>query len=174
MSVTLPEPILPDLSLPDIRNLPGIPLVGCAGGSGGTYIGEQFGNLPDLDAVLHIKARKKQLEEMIETLIEGYVPAAARAPVWAQRVLAYTTAIAELVSTLTALVNAASAEINEAINFANDKIGEFNQAKDDILSVPEGARTAAQRLLLQRYDEYTAEITDQVGRLQDSLSCLSS
>ena len=74
----IPQPKLPSLSLPTIRSLPTIPFVGCAGGDGTTYLGDQFGNLPDLQAALHAKALKKALVEQVYALVQGQLPDPAR------------------------------------------------------------------------------------------------
>jgi hypothetical protein len=166
------EPELPNLELPGIRDLPAIPGVGCAGGSATTFTGSQFGGLPDLQAVLHIKALKKQYQDMMATLIEGYVPAAARQPVWAVRVANYVTYVASLVEEANALIQGIMAEVNASIAFVNGKISELNAAKNDLLSVPAETRSLVQAAMIERYTRYTGELQAQAGRLQSTLDCI--
>ena len=173
MMSAIPPAKPPHLPLPNIRGVPSIPNVGSAGANACALLGEQFASLPDLNAALHIKARKKQLEEMIQTLIEGYVPAAARQPVWATRVTTYTNYISELVTTLNAVIGAVTAEANASKVFINGKISEVNALKNQILAVPEGGRSRAQQLALTRYNEYVNELNAQVTRLNTVISSIA-
>jgi hypothetical protein len=166
------EPKLPNLNLPAIRNLPMIPGIGCAGGNATSYLGAQFGGLPDLQAVLHIKALKKHYEDMMLTLIEGYVPAALRAPVWAMRVANYTTYVANLVAEANALITGVMAEINGSLAFINSKIGELNAAKTALTNIPADARSKVQTKMIQRYNRYLGELDAQSNRLQSTLTCI--
>jgi len=75
----IPEAKLPSLTLPTIRSLPTIPHVGCAPGDPNSFVGEQFGNAPDLNSILSIRALIKSLEEQIYALIQGKLPQPARA-----------------------------------------------------------------------------------------------
>jgi hypothetical protein len=165
-------PKLPNFNLPAIRNLPTISGVGCAGGNATSYLGSQFGGLPDLQAVLHIKALKKQYEDMMLTLIEGYVPAVLRQPVWAVRVASYDTYVANLVAEANTLINGVMAEINGSIAFINTKVGELNTAKNQLLSIPLDARTKVQAAMIERYNRYLGELDAQVNRLQSTLNCI--
>jgi hypothetical protein len=169
----IPAAKLPHIPLPNIRSIPMIPGVGCAGGNTTTLIGEQLGNLPDLDAVRHIKDLKRYLAEQIETLIEGYVPAAQRQPVWAARVERYVQRISELLEGMNELISGVVAETNASINFVNGKIGELNAARSEALSLPEAARSAVQRLALERTNEYISELNQQKSRLESTISCLA-
>lgn len=170
----IPPPRLPHLPLPNVRGLPNIPHVGCAGGSATTYLGEQFGNLPDLNAALHIKNLKKTLEEQIYALIQGQLPDPTRPPVYAARAAQLVNEVAELVQMLNQVIADATAEANAAINFINGKINDINAAKTAVLTIPAGARSAVQRLALQRYEEYLGELNSQVGRLQATIECIST
>lgn len=170
----IPQPKPPHLNLPNIRSLPNIPFVGCSGGNATSYIGQQFSGLPDLKTVLHIKALKKSLEEQIYALIQGQLPVIPRAPVYAARAAQLTSEVAQLVSTMTTVISQIQGEINGAISAVNGKIGEVNAAKAAIQSIPVSARTATQQLAIQRYSEYAGELNAQVGRLQQTLSCLGS
>ncbi|OLE54597.1 MAG: hypothetical protein AUG51_07375 [Acidobacteria bacterium 13_1_20CM_3_53_8] len=165
-------PKLPNVQLPTIANLPTIPGVGCVSGSATIYHGTQFGGLPSLQSVLHIKALKKQYEDMMQTLIEGYVPAALRAPVWAVRVANYTAYVASLVAEAEALINNMAAEISASIMFIDSKISELNAAKTLILNMPANARSKVQVAMLQRYNRYLGELERQSARLQSTLSCI--
>lgn len=174
MSVRVPAPKLPHVTLPTIRNLPTIPNVGCAGGDGTTYIGKQFGGLPDIATVLHIKALKKAMEEQIYALVQGELPVITRAPIYAARAAQLVEYVESLLNTLTATINNVTEEVEGSIDFANSKIAEINSAKNEILSLPESARSAAQRSLLSLYDEYIAEGNAQINRLESSIACIAA
>jgi hypothetical protein len=165
---------LPHLPLPNVRGLPNVPHVGCAGGSATSYLGEQFGNLPDLHAALAIKKLKKALEEQIYALIQGQLPDPTRPPVYAARAAQLVNEVAELVQMLNNLIAQAAAEVNASINFINGKINDINAAKTAVLSIPQGARSAVQRLALQRYNEYLGELNSQIDRLNATIACISS
>jgi hypothetical protein len=170
----IPQPKLPHLPLPHIRGIPNIPHVGCSGASGTSYLGEQFGNLPDLHAALAMKNLKKAIEEQIYALIQGELPDAVRPPVYAARAAQLINEVAELVQTLNQVIAGVIAEANASINFINGKINDINAAKNTVLAIPAGARSAVQRLALQRYNEYLGELNAQVGRLQTTIGCISS
>lgn len=170
----LPSLKLPSLNLPHIRSMPSIPGVGCVPSDGHSYLGEQFGNLPDMQTLLHVKHLKARVAEEIEMLIEGYLPSAARAPLWAARVAKLTEYIAELNEVLSETVGRAAAEINATLSFISSKQAELNSALNQIQAVPEAARSATQRLMAQRYNEYLGELDAQATRLQATIACFSS
>jgi hypothetical protein len=174
MSITLPPARLPHLPLPNIHALPTIPSVGCAGGNGATYIGEQFGDLPDLNAISHIKALKKSMDEQIYALIKGELPDAARPAVYAARAAQLVSQVASLVSLLNTLTTSVTAEAQASISFCNAKIAEMNQAKSALQNIPESARTNVQRLMLTRYNEYASELNGQIARLNSTIDCVAS
>lgn len=166
------EPKLPPASLPTIRNLPTIPLIGCAGGDAHSYFGDQFGGLPDLEAILHMKARIRYFQEQVDMMIEGYVPAALRQPVWAIRVEDYLEEIATLTAEVASLVGAITDYVNSSLGFINDKVNELNDAKAALESIPEDARSKVQQKMIERYDKYIGRLEAQAGRLQATLTCI--
>lgn len=174
MSVTLPPARLPHLPLPNIHSLPSIPSVGCAGGNATTYLGEQFGDLPDLNAIAHIKALKKAMDEQIYALIQGELPDAARPAVYAARAAQLVNYVASLVSLLNTLTGSVVAEAQASISFCNAKIAEINQAQSALQNLPESARTSVQRLMLARYNEYASELNGQIARLNSTIDCVAS
>jgi hypothetical protein len=174
MSAYVPPAKLPNIPLPQIRSLPHIPFVGCAGGSATTFIGEQFGDLPDMATVLHIKALKKSLEEQIYALIQGELPDALRPPVYAARAAQLVAEVLEIVATLNTIIGGVIGEAEAAISFVNGKIGEMNAARAAIMNIPPTARTAAQRLMLGRYNEVATELNGQISRLQSTITCIAA
>lgn len=168
----LPGLKLPSLSLPNIRPMPHIPGVGCVASDGHSYIGEQFGNLPDFQAVQAIRQLQKVINEQIAALIEGYLPTAARQPLWAARVVVLTQYVADLNSLLIEVVGRATTEIGATVDFINGKKSEVQGALNVIAAIPESARTTTQRLMAARYQEYLGELDAQVTRLQSTLGCL--
>lgn len=172
--MNVPLPKLPHVTLPTIRGIPTIPHVGCAGATGTTYVGEQFGNVPDVGAVLAIKALKKAILEQIYALIQGELPDATRPPVYAARAAQLTNEIAEIVATLNEAIAAVTSEANAAITAVNAKSAEMNAAKAELESITPGARSAVQRLMIQRYTRYAGELDAQAGRLQSTIECIAA
>ena len=172
MTPRLPKAKLPNLSLPRIKRIPQIPFVGCAPSSATTLVGKQFGNVPDLEKVLHIRALKKALEEQIKALIDGQLPVIARAPKYAASAVRLANELQQLLSGLAEAAQGMAAEYDAAVSFANGKIAELNRAAGEIQALPEAARSKVQKLTLDRYNDYAREITAQVGRLQQAKGCL--
>lgn len=170
----LPSLKLPSLNLPVIRSMPNIPGVGCVPSDGHSYLGEQFGNLPDLNAVQTIQSLKKVINEEIAALIEGYLPTAARQPLWAARVAMLTQYVADLNDLMTQTVGRVAAEINATLTFINAKKAEMETALSEINNIPAAARSTAQRMLAERYNEYLGELDAQAARLQQTITCLGS
>ena len=144
MRVQLPQAKLPSLQLPTIRPLPTIPGVGCVPSDGQSYVGEQFGNLPDMQTLQHIRQMKKLLNEHIEALIEGYLPTTARAPLWTARVVQLMQYVADLTATFNDAAGRASAEIHATLDFINGKKAELQSALSEINTVAPASRTASQ------------------------------
>jgi len=172
--MSVPEPRLPHITLPNIRAIPTIPHVGCAGATGTTYVGAQFGNVPDIGAALAIKALKKSLEEQIYALIQGELPQPARAPIYAVRAAQLADEVAEVVATLNGLIAGVTAEANAAIDFVNGQIAGVNQAKNALEEIPEGARDVVQRLMIERYTRYAGELAAQAARLESTIECIAA
>jgi len=170
----IPQPKLPNITLPNIRGIPTIPFVGCAGAQGTTYVGEQFGNVPDIGAIREIKALKKSLEEQIYALIQGKLPDATRPAPYDARAIQLTNEVAQLVTKLNEVIAGATAEAEAAIDFVNGKIGELNTAKGLLEGIPAGARSPVQQLMIERYDRYVGELNDQAGRLQSTIDCIAA
>lgn len=173
MSFQIPQPKLPQITLPTIRGLPTIPHVGCSGGQGTSYVGEQFGNAPDLNTVLHIRTLKKALDEQIYALLKGQLPFATRPPIYDARMVQLTSDVADLVTELNDAIGKVTAETQAAITFVNQKVGEMNSAKNAILGLPESARSAAQTVMIERYDRYVSRLNAQANRLQSTIACVS-
>jgi hypothetical protein len=174
MSVHIPAAKLPDLPLPTIRPLPSIPGVGCAGGHATTLIGEQFGDLPDIATVLHIKALKKAMDEQIYALIQGELPDSLRPDVYAARAAELAAYVIEIVNTINTIIGGIVAEAEAAIAAVHEKIAEMESALAVIESVPSYARTALQQLMFGRYNEYVAELNGQAARLQSTIACVAA
>lgn len=172
--MSIPLPRLPNITLPTIRSIPTIPFVGCAGADGTSYVGKQFGNLPDLHSLLHVRTLKKALAEQIYALIQGELPDALRPAPYAARAAQLINEVAQLTSALTSIVNDVSSDINDAIGFVDEKITAINAAKNAIAAVPDEARSAVQRVMFERYGRYAQELNAQKGRLQSTLACVTS
>ena len=169
---TIPQPKLPHLSLPAIGNLPSLPHIGCAGGDANSYLGKQFGNLPDLQTVLHLKAAKKFVEEQIYALFKGQLPDLTRPPVYAARQAQLAGELADMVAELNDAITRVVSEATAALDFVNGKINQLNSAKNDFLAVPEQSRSALQRAALEEFDACVGELNQQVTRLQSSITCV--
>lgn len=168
----IPEAKLPNLNLPAIRNLPTIPHVGCAPGDPNSFVGEQFGNAPDLNSILSIRALIKSLEEQIYALIQGKLSDAMRPIPYDARAIQLTNEVAELVTAMTTIINGVVGSVNAAIEYANQQLTAVNQALSAIAAVPAAARSAVQKLLFERYSRYAQELNAQVGRMEASLACI--
>lgn len=168
----IPEPKLPNLNLPAIRNLPAIPFVGTAPGDSNSFVGEQFGNAPDLNSVLHIRSLKKALEEQIYALIQGEATQPIRAPIYAARAAQLANEVTELLDALDTVVGQVTSSINATINYANQQLAAVNQAKAAITALPVQARSAVQKLMNDRYTRYAQELNAQIARHEQALASL--
>src|SRR5260221_618809 len=110
MTFQIPEAKLPHLTLPAIRDVPHLSNIGCAGGDTNAYLGKQFGNLPDLHAVLHLKAATKWMTEQIYALVQGEAPQPARSPIYAARAAQLVTQLADMTTTLTDTIDSVVSE----------------------------------------------------------------
>jgi len=170
--VNIPEAKIVQRTHATIRLPIHIPRVGCPGADARSYIGEQFGNLPDLKDALHIKHLKKILNDHIYSLLKGKLPTILRAPLYDAKALDLIQHVAELVSVFNQVVGQAIAEYNATVGFINQKKGELNQALAEIAAIPAQSQTAVNRLAHQRYNEYLGELDQQITRLQTSITCL--
>lgn len=171
--MAFPEPKLPQFQLPQI-NLPiHIPKVGCPGADGRSYIGQQFGSLPDLYDALHTKHLRKVINDQIYALLKGKLPTILRKVLYAQKALELIQDVVEIIAVLNAVIGRAIAEYNATINFINQKKGELQQAISDIEGIPASAQTATQKLARERYQTYLGELDSQISKLQTSISCIA-
>ncbi len=171
--VKIPPPKLPEIRLPIIRAPLGIPHVGCPGAEAQSYLGEQFGNLPDLYDALHTKHLRKVINDQIYALLKGQLPTVIRRGFYYQKMLELIQEVAEIVAVFNQVIAQAIAEYNAVIAFINKKKGEINVSIQAINGIPGSARTAVQRLALQRYQEYLGELDTQLSRLATSISCVA-
>jgi hypothetical protein len=81
----IPAAKLPQFALPAIRIPVHIPHVGCPGSDGRSYIGEQFGSLPDLYDALHTKHLRKVINDQIYALLKGQLPTIFRKVLYLQK-----------------------------------------------------------------------------------------
>jgi hypothetical protein len=171
--VHIPPPKLPELGLPTIRVPLHIPHVGCPGAEAQSYLGGQFGNLPDLYDALHTKNLRKVINDQIYALLKGQLPTVIRRGFYYQKMLELIRQVAEMISVLNQVIAQAIAEYNAVIAFINRKKGELNRAIQDINGIPGSGRSAVQRLAVQRYQEYLGELDLQISRLNTSISCVA-
>jgi hypothetical protein len=169
----IPPPKLPDLKLPQIRVPVHIPKVGCPGAEAQSYIGEQFGNLPDLYDALHAKHLRKVINDQIYALLKGKLPTLLRKGLYAAKAIELIADVIAIVSILNQVIGQAIAEYNAVAGFINKKKAELNQAIAAIAGIPAGSRTAVQKLALERYQEYLGELDRQLEHLQTSISCIA-
>ena len=73
-----------------------------------------------------------------------------------------------------AVIGGVTAEATAAIDFANGRVADLNQAKSEIESIAPAARDAVQQLLIERYDRYLGELDAQVERLESTIECIAS
>jgi hypothetical protein len=168
----LPKIKLPNVRTPRIKGIPSLPKVGCAGGNPNAYFGNQYGNLPDVAALLHLRHLKKVIEDHIGTLIDGYLPTLLRKPKYVVRVLRLTREVQQVARQIVTLVSAAQSEYGAQLNYVNRQIAEVNGAARELAALPASARSEVQTHLLNRYNEYAADLNAQAGRIQQALGCL--
>lgn len=172
--MSVPAPKLPHLPLPVIRSIPTIPGVGKPGSEAALLVRAQFGNLPDLEAVIGIKALKKAINEQIYALIQGKLPDAVRPPVYDARAILLTDYVVEIVATLNAVIGGFVTELTAAISSNAAKLAELTAAKADVDAKPPEARTKLEALKSARLTEYIAEGNAQLARLNTSLSSIGA
>lgn len=171
---SIPMPKLPHLPLPVIRSLPSIPGVGRPGAETTLLIGKQFGNLPDLEAILGIKHLRKLIDEHIYAYIQGKLPDVTRPPVYDARAILLANYVTEIVAKLNEVIGGFIADVTEAINSVTGKLDLMSGQRSDILALPEPARSKAERLLLSRLNQYIAEGNGQLSRLNAALSSIGT
>lgn len=168
----IPEAKIPDIQLPTIRLPIHIPKIGCPGADGQSYIGEQFGSMPDLYDAFHAKHLRKIINDQIYALLKGQLPTPLRKGLYLQKALELIQDVAAIIQVLNQVIGRMIAEYNAIINFINQKKAELNAVIQEINGVGAGARTAVQQKTLERYQEYIGELDQQISRLQTSISCI--
>ena len=168
----IPEPKLPDLSLPNIRLPIHIPKVGCPGADARSYVGEQFGSMPDLYDALHLKHLRKVTNDQIFALLKGKLPTVLRKFEYAQKALELIQDVQDFIAVLNQVIGQVIAEYNATIGFINQKKSELQNSIASLESISAGARTAVQKLAIQRKQEYIGELNKQLSKLQISISCI--
>lgn len=172
--VQIPEAKIPDIHLPTIRLPIHIPRVGCPGSDARSYIGEQFGSLPDLYDAIHIKHLRKLLNDQIYALLKGQLPTILRKPLYYAKAIDLIEHIAEIVAVLNQVISQAVAEYNATIGYINQVKGRLNALLEAVNAIPGNLQTAVNRLARQRYEEYLGELDRQIGKMGTSISCLVS
>lgn len=167
-------PQVPAIQLPHLPALPGMPFLGCFPADGQTYVGKKWANRPDLRVLDHVRQLKKHLEEEIITHTIGKLDNPLRAAGFAEEIARLEVEIDEAIDTFYEVVGSVTGEINASLGFIGDRQEELNQARDELLSIPAGARSKVEQRLLERYDEYFGELEAQGQRLQSTLNCLMS
>lgn len=172
--INIPNAKVPDVHLPVIRLPISIPRIGCPGSDARSYIGEQFGSLPDLYDALHIKHLHKLLNDHIYSLLKGQLPTPLRKPLYLAKALDLIEHVAEIVATFNQVIGQAIAEYNATIVFLNQKKAEINGKLTAVNAIPANAMTAVNRLQRQRYQEYLGELDRQISKLAVSINCIAN
>lgn len=171
----IPQAKLPNVNLPIIRSIPTLPLgIGCAGADPTHYLGRSFGNLPNLQKLLHLKALKKALTEQIFALVQGQLPDPIRPTPYAARAAQLVSEISTIVTEITSVVEEVAGDIASAIAYVDEQAASLNSAKNLIVNTPQHLRDEAQTLMLDRYNRYIAELNAQKSRLQAAAECVTS
>jgi hypothetical protein len=147
--------------------------VGCPGADARSYIGEQFGSLPDLYDALHTKHLRKVINDQIYALLKGQLPTLLRKGLYLIKALELIDDVIAIVSVLNQVIGQAIAEYNATITYINVVKGRLNAAIADINGISATARTETQKLALQRYQEYLGELDRQISQLGTSISCIA-
>lgn len=160
--------------LPSIGGFPTLPRVGTALGQATAFVGSQYAGAPQMQTLLHLKSLKYEFEQLIQTLVEGYVPAAARQPKWAARVADYTQFVAQITATMSAIAEAVIGEAQKGIDAANTKRSSIAAEVAALQNIPAAARSRIENHLLSRKSEYVGELDAQIGRLQNVIASVLS
>lgn len=171
-TLQIPQAKLPSINLPAIRSIPSIPGVGCVGASGSSYLGQQFGNVPDVLAAAHLRALIKAYTDQIFALIKGELSDVPRAIAYAAKAAELAQYVIDLTTELNQVIGDVVGEVTGTINFVNSKIEEVNTAASLIEAIPQEARSKLQNLALSRYNEYLQELNQQIARLQSTVTCI--
>ena len=172
--VNIPPAKVPDIGLPMIRLPIAIPRVGCPGADARSYVGEQFGSLPDLYDALHGKHLRKLLNDHIYSLLKGQLPTILRKPFYLAKALDLIDHVAEVVAMMNQVIGQAVAEYNATIAFINQKKSELNGKLAAVNAIPVNVQTAVNKLQKQRYQEYLGELDFQITKLQISINCIAN
>lgn len=170
--MNLPQPKIPQINLPEIRLPIHLPRIGCPGGDGRSYIGEQFGNLPDLVDAFHAKHLRKIINDQIYALLKGQLPTIIRRGLYFQKALELIEDVVAIVEVLNQVIGQAIAEYNATIGFIEQKKTELNQTISIIEGIPAATRTAVQTETIKTYNRYIGELDAQITRLQTSIICM--
>jgi hypothetical protein len=134
--MNIPNAKIPDYALPAIRLPIHIPHVGCPGADARSYVGQQFGNLPDLYDALHVKHLRKVLNDQIYALLKGQLPTILRKVLYYQKALELIQHVIAMVAVMNQVIGQAVAEYNATVAFLNQKKGELNASIAAINGIP--------------------------------------
>lgn len=168
----LPLPKLPHLQLPEIRMPIHIPFLGCAVGDGKSYMGEQFGNMPDLEEIFGIKTLKKAMDEQVYALIQGQLPDTTRPPIYGARAAEIIEEIVEQVQAMNEMIGDVLEEVEAVVTFIAEKQAELQGHLNYLQGIPTDVMTEVQTVMMAHYEVCFGELDDQVTRMQSTLGCL--
>lgn len=145
-----------------IAEPPVIPHVGRVEASSKLLVGKQRTLLPNQSSLTQIRALKKALEEQIYALVKGQLPDAARPPVYAARAAQLANEVGQLVSALNSIITQIQAEAAQARAAADAAKHDLQSALSELKTIPPMQRTAAQKLMIERKNEYLNELMAQI------------
>jgi hypothetical protein len=151
-----------------------VPFIGCFSGDGQTYIGRNFGNRPDILRLNHLRQKVKEYEQRIITMTIGQLDNPPRAEGFAEEIVRITADIATMVNAITETVAEVTEELQAGINFVNARMGELDQLRTGLQSIPEELRTRTEAKLIERYNQYFGELESQASRLETAMNCLGA
>ncbi|HEX8565415.1 MAG TPA: hypothetical protein VF648_07060 [Pyrinomonadaceae bacterium] len=169
-----PELKLPHLQLPQIRPLPSIPFVGCIPATPETLVGRQMGKQPDLSALAHIRALKKNIIEKLIILLEGQLPDFPRKIAYETNRVRLVAELAEIVAEGVAIAARLAADAQENIEEINNQIDILNEGISAYQEIGEAVRTRIQQKTIDRFGEYINELEQQKGRWESVMSCITA
>lgn len=167
-------PRVPTIQLPfSVPNI-SVPFIGCFSGDGKIYHKRKHGNRPDLLKLNHIKQFKKDLLDKIQTLIKGKLDNPARSVAFDAEIVRLTQEITDALDAFNETVSEITQEIQRDIATINNKVGELNSLRDELLTIPAEARSKVDQHMIERYNQYFGELDAQATRLQSTLACLGA
>lgn len=169
-----PDIKLPDIDLPQIRPLPSIPFLNCIPATPEKLTGRQMGKQPDLSALAHIRALKKNIVEKLIILLEGQLPDLPRSIAYEANRVRLVAEMAQIGAEGVAIAGKLAEDAEENIAEINARIEILNEGISAYEDIGNDVRSAIQQKTIERFGEYIDELEQQKSRWESVMSCISA